>query len=235
MEAIGKAMQRNPLVSGDTERLNQQIVEKEMELRNFKCCTRMSYEEFKELMIVYSRETMLQRSIVQPFVVDKFNGPIIKQLYLYFIGSPDCEWNPNAGLIFAGNIGVGKTVMMKAFLRITDEYSRRRTTIAHAKQLAGMFKKDSVEHYSKRPMFVDDLGKEEVEVKDFGTITRPWTDLFALRYDEGARTYATTNFNLDDLKKIYGSFIGDRMGELMTLVPMPGESRRLKNEVKKGA
>lgn len=232
MEALGKAMQRNPLVSGDTERLQQQVKEKEMELLNFKCCTRMYYEEFRELMVGFAREIMLQRSIVNPFVIDKFNEPIIKQLYLYFIGHPDCAWNLNAGLIFAGNIGVGKTVLMKAFLKITDEYTRKRTTVAHAKELAGLFKKNTIEHYNRRPMFIDDLGKEEVEIKDFGTTSRPWTDLFALRYDEGARTYATTNFNLADLSKIYGNFIGSRMGELMTLVQIPGESRRLKNEVK---
>lgn len=232
MEAIGKTMQRNPLVSGDTERLQQQIKEKEMELRYFKCFTRMSYEEFKELMVAFSREQMIQRSVIQPFVVDINNGPIIKQLYLYFVNDPRCMWNLNAGLIFAGKIGCGKTMLMTSFLKITDEYSRRRTTIAHAKQLVSLFKKNTIEYYDRRPMFVDDLGKEEVEVKDFGTTTRPWTDLFALRYDQGARTYATTNFNLKDLEKLYGEFIASRMAELMTLVYIPGESRRLKNEVK---
>ena len=121
---------------------------------------------------------------------------------------------------------------MTSFLKITDEYTRRRAFVAHAKQLAGLFKKNTIENYDKRPMFIDDLGKEEVEVKDYGTITRPWIDLFALRYDLASRTYATTNFNDKDLEKLYGEFICSRMFEIMTLVKIPGESRRLKNEVK---
>jgi len=232
MEAIGKALNRNPLVSGDTERIQSIIAEKEQKLREFKCCIKINYDEFKELLSVYATEIMIQRSVIGKFQIDQNNGPVIKQLYLYFIGHPDCEWNLNAGLIFGGKIGSGKTILMTSFLKITDEYTRRRTFISHAKQLGNLFKKNTIEYYDKRPMFVDDLGKEEAEIKDFGTIVRPWIDLFSLRYDLGSRTYATTNFNHKDLEKIYGEFICSRMFEIMTLVHIPGESRRLKNEVK---
>lgn len=232
MEAIGKTIQRNPLVNGDIERIQLHTNEMQGKLREFKCQVQMTYEEFKELLGSYATAIMVQRSVIGEFRIDQNNGPIIKQLYLYFIGHPDCAWNLNAGLIFAGKIGSGKTVLMTAFLKITDEYTRRRTAIAHAKQLGNLFKKNTIEYYEKRPMFVDDLGKEEAEIKDFGTIIRPWIDLFSLRYDNGARTYATTNFNHKDLEKIYGEFICSRMAEIMTLVFIPGESRRLNNEVK---
>lgn len=232
MEVIGKALQRNPLVMEDKERIDAQITERQMKLREFKCQTSMSYDEFKELLSAYATELMLQRSVTRSFMIDHANEPIIRQLYLYFTGSRECAWNQNAGLIFAGKIGSGKTVLMTAFLKITDDYSRRRTTVAHAKQLPSLFRKNTIEFYEKRPLFVDDLGKEETEIKDFGTIIRPWIDLFSLRYDQGARTYATTNFNMQDLQKIYGEFICSRMAEQMTLVFIPGESRRLKNDVK---
>lgn len=233
MDQIGKAISRNPLVSGDTEKIQAQIHEREQKLFEYKCQTRMSFEEFSELITGYATDIMRSRSVTKPFVIDAQNGPIIKQLYLYFIGHPDCAWNLNAGLIFAGKIGSGKTVLMTAFLKITDDYTRRRTVVAHAKQLQYLFKKNTIEYYEKRPMFVDDLGKEETEIKDFGTIVRPWIDLFSLRYDAGARTYATTNFNMKDLTGIYGDFICSRMAEQMTLVFIPGESRRVNNEVKR--
>jgi len=240
MEAIGKTISRNPLVNGDTERIQAQINEKAQKLRDFKCCVSMSFEEFTELLTAYATEIMVNRSVLGRFRIDANNEPIIKQLYLYFIGHPDCAWNLNAGLIFAGKIGSGKTVLMTAFLKITDEYTRRRTLVIHSKQLKNLLKKDIKDvFYDKRPMFVDDLGKEETEIKDFGTIVRPWIDLFSLRYDNGARTYATTNFKMKDsdpkstdLTDLYGEFICSRMGETMTLVVIPGESRRLKNEVK---
>lgn len=233
MDQIGKVLKQNPLVQEDTQKIQAQIREREQKLFEYKCQTVMSYEEFKTLLTAYSTDILRTRSVTNPFVVDAQNGPIVKQLYLYFVGHPECAWNLNAGLIFAGKIGSGKTVLMTAFLRITDDYTRRRTTVAHAKQLPFLFKKNTIEYYEKRPMFIDDLGKEEAEIKDFGTIVRPWIDLFSLRYDHGARTYATTNFNMKDLNGIYGEFICSRMAELMTLVVIPGESRRVNNEVKR--
>lgn len=241
MDQIGKAIRRNPLVAEDTEKIQVQIREREQKLFEYKCQTNMSYEEFRALLTAYATDIMRTRSVTKPFDIDSKNEPIIFQLYLYFIGSTDCAWNLNAGLIFAGKIGSGKTVLMTAFLKITDEYTRRRTVVAHAKQLANLIKKNTIEFYEKRPMFVDDLGKEETEIKDFGTIVRPWIDLFSLRYDAGARTYATTNFKIKDhsnpkgpdLTDIYGEFICSRMAEQMTLVFIPGESRRVNNEVKR--
>lgn len=192
----------------------------------------MSYDEFKELLIAYATEMMLVRSITKPYEVDKDNGPVIKQLYLYFTNNPACEWNLNAGILLGGNIGTGKSILMHAFLNICNEYSRKRTTLIHSKQLVGLIKKNGLEHYEKRPLFIDELGREETEAKDYGNVIKPVIDLFALRYEAGARTYGTTNFNFKDLDEIYKNFIVSRMGEMMTLVKLPGESRRLKNEVK---
>jgi DNA replication protein DnaC len=42
----------------------------------------------------------------------------------------------------------------------------------------------------------------------------------------------TTNFKYESLEKFYGEFIRTRMEEMMTYIQFPGESRRLKNEVK---
>lgn len=232
MEAISNVLHRNPLVSGDTERLNEQVREMQNKLREFKCRTRMSYEEFKELLIAYATEIMIKRSITDPYVVDINNGPVIKNLYLYFTNNPECKWNLNSGLLFGGKVGCGKSILMLSFLRITDEYSLRRTTVMHSKALATQIKLKGLEFYERRPLFIDELGREETETKDYGNVIKPVIDLFALRYEAGARTYATTNFKYDSLEKFYGDFVRSRMEEMMTYVHIPGESRRLKNEVK---
>lgn len=232
MEAIGKTIQRNVIVSEHTEQLKKVIQEKEESLRLFKCYIQISYEQFKELLSAYATEILIQRAVIKPFVIDKDNGPVIRQLYLYFTNNPDCEWNLNAGILLGGNVGCGKSVLMLSFLRICNEYTSKRTTITHSKQLAGLIKKEGLEYYEKRPMFIDELGREELEAKDYGNVVKPVIDLFSLRYESGARTYGTTNFNTKDLEGIYKNFIVSRMGEMMTLVKLPGESRRLKNEVK---
>lgn len=220
------------MLGEDRERLQAHIAEKEEKLRSYKAYVAMSYEDFKELISAYAYDIMLQRSVKTAYVIDVNNGPIIKQLYLYFTNNPECRWNLNAGIMFAGSVGCGKSLLMMAYLRISNEYSRKITTTVHAKALGDQIRKNGMETYYKRPMFIDELGREETEIKDYGTVIKPVIDLIAHRYEAGARTYATTNFNFKSLENFYGEFIRNRMEEMMTFVKFPGESRRLKNEVK---
>ena len=90
----------------------------------------------------------------------------------------------------------------------------------------------------KNPLFAGNAVRlqeqiRESEVKDYGNVVKPVIDLFAQRYECGARTYATTNFKYESFDKFYGEFIRSRMEEMMTYVPLPGESRRIKNEVRR--
>lgn len=231
MEAISNKIKRMN-TSHNQLQLQNQLKEREAQLLSYKSALPMSYDNFKELLTCYAQEIMLQRSVNAQYVIDRHNGPIIKQLYLYFTNNPECAWNLNAGLIFGGKIGCGKSILMMAYLKLSNEYSRRRTTTMHSKTLAGLIKDKGIEFYEKRPIFIDELGREESEVKDFGNIIKPVIDLFALRYEAGSRTYATTNFNYESLEDFYTPFIRSRMEEMMTFVHVPGESRRLKNQVK---
>lgn len=221
------------MYSGNVAKLKEQIREKENNMRSFKSYLPMSYDEFKQLLSANAYEIMLRRSVRHEYIIDQFNEPIMRQLYLYFTNSPQCAWNLNAGLIFGGKLGCGKSLMMMAYLRISDEYSRKLTTQVHSKTLSGLIKQNGIEAYTRRPLFIDELGREEAEVKDFGNIVKPVIDLFGLRYEEGARTYATTNFNYNSLQNFYSEFIRTRMEEMMTYVNFPGESRRFKNELKR--
>ena len=88
-------------------------------------------------------------------------------------------------------------------------------------------------------MFIDELGREKLEMKDYGNVVKPVIDLFAIRYEYGGRTYATSNFTLDTLEAArdvkgkvtaqrYGNFIRTRMDEMFNVVELPGENRRLR-------
>ncbi|MBL7971541.1 MAG: hypothetical protein JNL03_08470, partial [Prolixibacteraceae bacterium] len=95
----------------------------------------ITYEEFKMLLTNISERILLRRSVKRQFEIDKNNGPVIKQLYLYLTNNPQCEWNLNAGINFGGNVGCGKSVLMMAFIEISNQYTRRLTTSLHSKQL----------------------------------------------------------------------------------------------------
>jgi len=222
---IGKVQGRRPEV------IKADITLKEQELRTFKFSGPLDYAEFEDLLKVYAQEIILDRSVVKPFVIDSNNKPVIQQLYLYLTGNPACLWNLNSGLIFGGKVGCGKSVLMKAYIRISNEFTKKQTTQIHSKTLASLIRHKTIDFYEKRPLFIDELGREESETKDFGNVVKPVIDLFSIRYEKGARTYATTNFNYNSLENFYGNFIRSRMEEMMTYIHLPGESRRLKNEI----
>ena len=98
---------------------------------------------------------------------------------------------------------------------------------------------DGINSLAKRPLFIDEVGREQLEMNAFGNKMRPLADLMALRYNYGALTFFTSNFKLSTLSKGhnekgelvgYGKYIGDRIQEMTNIVEMPGESRREKWE-----
>ena len=205
-------------------------------LRSYKSNYAMNYDEFKGLIKAYARIILLSHSEDCEFIIDKHNEPVIRNLFLYFTNNPECEWNLNAGLLFGGKVGCGKTILMSTYLRISDEFSQKVSSSIYCKAIAAAIKavKDnkSLELLYKLPLYIDDIGKETTLVKDFGTIVQPVIDLIGLRDLYGARTYGTTNFKWDTLETFYGEFIRSRMQAMMTFVIIPGETRRPKNEVK---
>ena len=92
---------------------------------------------------------------------------------------------------------------------------------------------------ARRPLFIDELGREQLEINDFGNRIRPINDLMAARYETGARTFFTSNFKLETLSKGrsengeivgYGKYIGETLQEATNIVNLPGDSRREKWE-----
>lgn len=230
MEIHGKS---NSLSTDFKEMQQTQKRINEEKLLTYKAYLPIGYDEFKALLTGYAETIMLERSVTRTFEIDKNNGPIIKQLYYYLTNNTDCAWNLNAGIILGGNVGCGKSVLMMAFLKISDQYTRKITTQIHSKLLASQLKTNGIDFYKKKPLFIDEIGREEEKAIDYGNVIKPVIDLLSMRYEYGARTYATTNFKYEKLETFYGDFIRDRMEEMMTLVILPGDSRRLKNEVKR--
>jgi DNA replication protein DnaC len=108
-----------------------------------------------------------------------------------------------------------------------------------ANQLYKEIQERGIMTLAKRPLFIDELGREQLEINDFGNRIRPINDLMAARYETGARTFFTSNFKLETLSKGrsengeivgYGKYIGERIQEATNIVNLPGDSRREKWE-----
>lgn len=192
----------------------------------------LSKEIFWQLFSAEANQIIYQRGINSDFVVDDDNRNVILNLYYYISANPLCAWNLNAGLIFGGGVGVGKTIIMKAYIEVHNKLCTRKINFMHVNDIVKDIKKSGIDKFRFEPLAIDEFGRENSEEKDFGNIIRPMADLIVARYDAGGRTFATTNFKYDTFESMYKSFITDRLQEMCTYVVIPGTSRRIKNGVK---
>jgi len=161
---------------------------------------------------------------IEIYVVDEFNQGLINQLYLWMIGSENFKGDLFKGILILGKVGCGKTLLMNGFLYSFAHASRKVINLLHAKNLHTYIKEKGVSYYSERPLFIDDIGKEPTEAKDFGNASKPFEDLIAFRSEKKCINFGTSNYALEDMP--YPLHTIDRMKEMFNIIIMPGESRR---------
>lgn len=163
------------------------------------------------------------------FTIDETNKHIVAFMYGWW-NNVEHGYNRNAGIFISGSIGAGKTILMRAFLKLLQKYTSRIVFDADCKnfnkQYIQVTEQHDNEYFKYRPMYFDDLGREGKQVKIYGTEISPVTDVLFQRYDTGAYTFATSNYDIEALKKMYGLAIVDRLGNMFNVFEMKNKSRR---------
>lgn len=74
----------------------------------------------------------------------------------------------------------------------------------------------------------DELGREPILAKYFGTELNVMQYLFQCRYElrHEVITHVTTNLSLKDVQSTYGAYIADRINEMFNVIELKGKSRR---------
>jgi DNA replication protein DnaC len=148
---------------------------------------------------------------------------VIKQVALWFCG----EYKTGKGILLIGSKGTGKTTIMQVIIAYYTFVFQKVIITTYAKALPSTYKKHGLEYFYKRPWFVDDLGKEPETTMDWGHKFDTWADVFSIRYENQALTFATGNYLLDgEYLKIYGEVVCDRMKEHFNIFQLTGESLR---------
>jgi DNA replication protein DnaC len=158
-----------------------------------------------------------------------------------------CDPNKKPGLLFFGDVGTGKTTLLKAICntintmceRDTDDRGRRETTLDDFSCINLIKAKSIVNDYANpamRPRYdlmskvallaIDELGVEPVESKLFGNTSEPIVDMLCERYDRQLCTIISTNLDDAEIKRRYGNRLADRFNEMFATIPFNGQSFR---------
>lgn len=124
------------------------------------------------------------------------------------------------GLLIMGQVGCGKSTLMRAFketcriLRLADIQLENASVIANKV----MSNTDAVIEYGNaKNLIIDDLGKEQTNVSNYGNTIQVMSEIISIRYDKQLPTFITSNLimskELNPFTK-YGTRTADRLREM---------------------
>ncbi|MBN2595884.1 MAG: hypothetical protein JXR82_03770 [Marinifilaceae bacterium] len=192
------------------------------------------YSEFRSLFIMFGTACLHKRHQNRNFVIDENNEPVIQQLHYYSTNNSAFTGNLTKGILLQGKYGCGKTILLETYSllhnHIVTKFDLNHPLLLFIKavELQEKIQKLSANNFVRRPMIIDEFGRESKTIQDYGNVIRPISELLSLRSDMGALTHATSNFTLNTLStdEFYGKMIGDRLKMMFNFITLEGESRR---------
>lgn len=159
-----------------------------------------------------------------------------------------CDPNKRPGLLLYGNVGTGKTTLLRAICstinkictREEDERGVKEAVLDIPYPISIVKAKQIITEYTVRNeknnrydlmnrvalLAIDELGVESTEAKLFGNIGEPLIDLLCERYDKQLCTIISTNMGLKEIEERYGRRVSDRFTEMFTAIPFTEQSFR---------
>lgn len=180
------------------------------------------------------------RAICGTFTVDEYNRSLLNELFLYANGK-SAKLDSKRGLWLWGDIGTGKTTLIK----ILQEYESKTkgrdwrgfpvggfgcvsaSTIVNKFSRLGL---DGIDDYcfKKQTYAFDEVGREPLPAKYYGTEMNVMQYVFQMRYDmrKDCLTHVTTNLLPSQISSTYENYIADRVNEMFNVIEVKGLSRR---------
>lgn len=197
---------------------------------------RFTERELKLKVVEYVERYMEKSDPDKAFEWEPRYKKLYRHLMYYFAGDDRCGWPLSKGLLFLGTTGVGKTMSLKVFQNlIVNEIPNnpKRFKMTTCQNVFEWFKAsqyDGIEDYARGNWCFDDLGAEEPVYMHFGNRVNVMEQVLfrrdLQRQKEYTNTIITTNKNAEELAKIYGDRVLDRLKEMCHFVRIDGESKR---------
>lgn len=186
------------------------------------------------------------KSVCNNFIIDYSNKEIVNEIYLYLNGVSN-KYDSRKGLWLWGGIGTGKSTILK-ICREYHYYSKAVRSgvksgnnaggfsIISASRLVNEFARtglDGIDKYGYNKNLpldyaFDEVGREPIPAKYFGTEMNVMQFIFQTRYEyrEMCKTFVSTNMKESAISKVYGEYIADRVKEMFNVIEIAGTSRR---------
>lgn len=144
----------------------------------------------------------------------------------------------NKGLFLWGNIGTGKSTMLRIVREFTKQLGIRRDNgcysfgMSHADEVCSAYQKEGIvgiEAFIKsRAQAFDELGSESIPTGHYGTNCNVMQKVLQSRYDSRTTslTHVTTNLSSEGITAAYGARIWDRCKEMFNFVEFKGKTFR---------
>ena len=150
------------------------------------------------------------------------NKYVLNQIYFHLIGSNKFKGNLNKNIYLVGPHKTGKSTIMKA-IKNTIEFNTnpaKIVTMCMMDELNEMVKRNGIEHYYKRPIILDELGRETKKIMVFGNEIYPSVHLLGMRYKNHALTYAVGNFSMNEMRGIYDTYMFEKIHEMFEVIEL---------------
>ncbi len=138
---------------------------------------------------------------------------------------PVVDWltdNKGRGLLFAGECGLGKSLIGMRILPIIINAACRKIVSCYKAQDMNV-KPDDV--LSKHIIYIDDVGTESIS-NIYGNKRVPFVELCDLAEQNGKLLMLSTNYDIEHLAEKYGNRTVDRLRAITKYVPFTGASLR---------
>lgn len=176
--------------------------------------------------------------------IDDDNLEVVAKLCQYFSGDGTFNGDLGKGLLLIGPVGVGKTSLMKFFIK-NQRFSYRVESCRDIEAKYGEMGDNYIDKCSFNSpissngdpfghqvigLCFDDLGTEG-NAKYYGKEKNVMAEIILNRYDNQLpfiSTHITSNLPTEQIKEIYGSRVTDRLRQMVNIIqfPVKAKSRR---------
>lgn len=210
-------------------------------------------ERAKQIFKVWDSKELLEychefyeKRFNRKFQIDSDNRELVQKLALYFTDNPEFEvggYSLNKGILIMGNVGCGKTEIMKFFQKnkkgcfalksandIASDYSIYKNEIddVYSTPIQKPTHDPDVFFQHEIGYCFDDLGTEE-EKSDYGNKKNVMADVLMAIYVKGSikRFHITTNLmSKEEIEAKYGTRVNSRLREMFNVFSLGGSDRR---------